>query len=165
MANRSGAGYTVFMETLEYRFQKGARLALNITGILCILLIIGIPIAIWIFVRVAGAKVILSAQGVTAKGLGTTQYAYGEVARLGVCRIPVPAKGIAGMLARQRVGGSEAIRVQIIDTKGKKKGFIVSSYERADEIMAKISERTGKSYEIVTVGAFGMKWPETPAAS
>ena len=151
------------METLEYPFQKGARFALNITGVLCILLIIGIPVAIWIFVRVAGAKVIVSAQGVVAKGLGTTQFAYGEVARLGVCRIPIPATGIAGVLARKRVGGDTAVRVQIIDVRGKKKGFIVSSYEKADEIMAKISERTGKTYEIVQVGAFGMKWPEDKA--
>ncbi len=151
------------METLEYPIQKGARTALKITGVLCILLIIAIPFAIWIFIRAAGAKVVLSAQGVVAKGLGTTQFSYSEVARLGVCRVPIPARGLAGALARQKVGGSEAIRVQIIDTRGRKKGFIVSSYDKWEEIMMKISERVGKPYEKVEVGAFGMKWPETPA--
>ncbi len=153
------------METLEYPFQKGARTALKITGILCCLLIIGIPIGIWIIIRAGGGKVILSGQGVVAKALGTTQFAYSDVARLGVCRIPIPAKGIAGALARQKVGGNEAVRVQIIDTKGRKRGFIVSSYDKWDEIMMKISERTGKSYEKVEVGAFGMKWPDAGAGS
>ena len=153
------------METLEYRLHKGARVALNTVGVLCVLLVIAIPVAIWVFVRVAGGKVVLSAQGVLAKGLGTTQFAYSEVARLGVCRVPINAKGIGGILAKKRVGGDEAIRVVIIDTRGRKKGFIVSSYDKWEEILMKISERVGKPYEKLEIGAFGVKWPETSAQS
>ena len=149
------------METLEYPLIKGARSALNIVGVLCVLLIIGIPVAIWVFVRVAGAKVVLSAQGVLAKGLGSTQFAYNEVARLGVCRVPITAKGLGGVLARKRVGGNEAIRLVIKNSQGKQKSFIVSSYDKCDEIMAKISERVGKPFENMETGAFGVKWPTT----
>lgn len=153
------------METIEYRMSPGARGALNTAGALCVLLIIAIPLAVWIFVRVAGAKVVLSAQGVLARGLGTTQFAYNEVARLGLCRVPIIAKGLGGTLARKRVGGNEAIRVVIKNAQGKQKSFIVSSYDKRDEIMAKISERVGKPFENMEVGSFGMKWPETEARS
>jgi hypothetical protein len=111
------------------------------------------------FVRVAGAKVVLSARGVLAKGLGSTQFAYTEVARLGICRVPVTAKGLGGVLARKRVGGNEAIRLVIKNAQGKQKSFIVSSYDKCDEIMAKISERIGKPFENMETGAFGVKWP------
>jgi hypothetical protein len=83
------------------------------------------------------------------------------VARLGVCRVPIRAKGLGGVLARKRVGGNEAIRVVIKNAQGKQKSFIVSSYDQSDEIMAKVSERVGKPFENLEIGAFGVKWPAT----
>jgi len=146
------------MET-EYRFHQGARIALYIVVGLCTFLVFAIPFAIWIAIRTAGGKVVLSPSGVVAKGLLTTEFSYADVARLGRCKAPVLAKGVGGALARQRVGGDNAIHVVVKLKDGKTRKFIASSYEKYEEIMAKISQGVGKPYEQLTMGAFGMKWP------
>ena len=85
------------------------------------------------------------------------------VARLGACRVPVYARGLGGVLLRKRVGGNEAVHVVIKDARGRQKSFIVSSYDKCDEIVAKISERVGKPFEKMETGLFGMKWPDSAA--
>jgi len=149
---------TLPMET-EYRLHGGARVALYIVAALCVLLVVAVPIAIWVAIRTAGGKVVLSANGVVAKGLLTTEFDYADVARLGTCKVPIQAKGLGGALAKQRVGGDNAINVVVKLKNDKTRKFIASSYEKYEEIMATISQRIGKPYEELTVGVFGMKWP------
>ena len=146
------------MET-EYPFHKGARVALYIVVALCVMLVFAIPFAIWIAIRTAGGKVVLSPSGVVAKGLLTTEFSYADVARLGRCKAPVLAKGIGGALAKQRVGGDNAIHVVVKLRDGKTRKFIASSYEKYEEIMSKIQQAVGRPYEELSMGAFGMKWP------
>ena len=149
---------TAPMET-EYRLHGGARAALYIVSALCFILVVAIPIAIWVAIRTAGGKIVLSPNGVVAKGLLTTEFSYADVERLGTCKVPILAKGIGGALAKQRVGGDNAINVVVKLKNNKTRKIIASSYEKYEEIMATISQRIGKPYEQLTMGAFGMKWP------
>jgi hypothetical protein len=148
----------------EYPFHAGAKSALTVAGVLTMLLIISIPIGIWILIRTAGAKVILHAEGLTARALGTVHVNYAEVARFGLLRVPIVAGGIGGALARKKVGGPEGINLCFLTKSGKTKKFIVSQYENWEEIVAEVGKALQKQPEPVGMGLFGPKWPEAPAA-
>src|SRR3954449_9549146 len=107
----------------EYPFHAGARMALNVAAVLCMILVVGIPIGIWIMVRVSGAKVILDDKGLTAKGLGSLRVELADVARFGVLRVPIIARGIGGALARKKVGGDEGVNLCLQTKAGKTKKF------------------------------------------
>jgi hypothetical protein len=152
------------MENREFRLHKGARTALNIAGILCIVLIIAAPFGIWIMLRVAGGKLILGAQGLVAKALGTVQYDWKDVDRIGLVSVPIVARGIGGMLARQKVGGDFALNVCVLLRSGKKRMFTVSMYEDHQAALEQITAAVGKPYEDLKMGVFGVKWPDAKAA-
>jgi hypothetical protein len=151
------------MPTNEYPFHSGARMALNVAAVLCMILIVGIPIGIWIMIRVSGAKVSLDDKGITAKGLGSLHVDFTDVSRFGVLRVPIIARGIGGMLAKKKVGGDEGINLCIMTKAGKTRKFIVSQYEKWDEIIAEFGNRCGKKEETLKMGVFGPKWPEIAA--
>lgn len=148
------------MGTKEFRLHKGARVALTIAGVLCMLLVIGLPIGIWILVRAATGKLVLSASDVRAKALGSTHIALDDVARIGICRVPIVARGIGGALARQKVGGDHAINICVMTKAGKTKKFTVSMFENHEAITAQIHQQVGLPYEEISVGLLGMNWPK-----
>jgi hypothetical protein len=152
------------MENREYRLHQGARTALNVAGILCLVLIIGAPFGIWILWRVAGGKIILSPGGVVAKALMTVSFDWKDVDRIGVVRVPIIARGIGGMLARKKVGGDHSVNVCVKLRNQKKRMIIISQFEDYQTAMEQISSAVGKPYEELTMGAFGVKWPEAKAA-
>lgn len=143
----------------DYGFHKGAKVALNIVGVLLILLVFTAPIAIWVFWRVSKGNLRVTQSGVRASALFTVAFDFAEVARLGVCRVPVVARGIGGALARYKVGGDHAINVYVLLRNGKKKSITVSMYEDHEAATAQISTALGKPYEPLEMGAFGVKWP------
>jgi hypothetical protein len=152
----------------QYPLHKGARSALNITGVLCCVLVVGIPLGIWIFFRAASARVLLKADELEAtNAFSSTGFAYRDVARLGLLKVRVVSPGgaggaIGGALARQRVGGDEATHIVVRTSDGKNRGFVVSSYENMQEIIDEVGQRVGKPYETVEAGALGIhnaKWP------
>jgi hypothetical protein len=147
----------------EYPLHKGARSALNITGVLCCLLVVGIPLGIWIFVRAAAARVFLRADELKATNVfSSTGFAYRDVARLGTLRVAVVSGGggaggaIGGALARQKVGGDHATHLVAKLADGKTRSVLVSSYENMQEIVDEVAARTGKPLETLTAGALGV---------
>ena len=151
------------MDKSEYRFHKGARTALIVAGVLCILLVIAAPIGIWIIVRATGGKVVFTRGGLVAKALFSVNIDFADVTRLGVCRFPIVARGIGGALARYKVGGDHAINVCVMTRAGKTRKFIASMYEDHEAMIEQISRAVGRPYEELTVGAFGVKWPQAAA--
>jgi hypothetical protein len=147
----------------EYPFHSGAKTALNVAAVLCMILIIAIPVGIWMLVRVAGAKVTLHAKGLTARGLGTLNVDFADVQRFGLLRVPIIARGIGGALARKKVGGDEALHLCFMTKAGKTRNFIVSQYERHDEIVAEVGRQLQMQPETVNMGVFGPKWPKIAA--
>jgi hypothetical protein len=146
-------------------FHKGARVALNIVGVLLILLVFTAPFGLWMFWRVSKARLRTSAKGVDASSITNIAFDYDDVARLGVCRIPIRAVGIAGALAKYKVGGDVGINVCAILRDGKKKQITANLYEDYEAAMDEISKGVGKPYEELEMGAFGVKWPEAKAAA
>jgi hypothetical protein len=149
----------------EFRLHKGARVSLYVVGGLLCLLIVTIPIAIWVFYRAGTARVSLTAQGVKATNAFTsTSFDYSDVARLGLLKVAMAKHGgAAGALAQQRVGGNEATHLIVRTTDGKNRSFMVSSYERFQDILDEVGRRVGKPYETVAAGALGdfdAKWPQ-----
>lgn len=149
----------------DYPLTKGARVALYVMAVLLCVLILTIPIAIWVFFRARSARVSLTATGVKAtNAFMSTSFDYSDVARLGLLKVAVVKRaGAAGALARQRVGGDEATHIIVKTNDGRNRSFMVSSYERFQDIIDEVGRRVGKPYETVLAGAggvFGAKWPE-----
>jgi hypothetical protein len=147
------------MPTREYPLHKGAKTALTVTAVLCILLCVSAPFGIYILWRKARGKLSISERGVEAAALGTTRIDFANVARLGVCQVPIAARGIGGALARQKVGGSHAVNVCVILRDGKKRSFTASMFENYEEAMGQISNACRMPFEQLTIGLMGVKWP------
>jgi hypothetical protein len=153
------------METTDYRFHKGARTALTIAGVLCLLLIVAAPIGIWILMRVRSAKVSISPSEIRASALVTTVINLHDIQRIGVCMIPVPAAGIGGIIARMKVGGSHAANICVMTQAGKTKKFIASQYENWEQMRDQIAGLAGKPMETIPMGLMGIKWPKEPTGA
>jgi hypothetical protein len=149
----------------EFPLIPGARTAMIVVGVLLCLLVFTIPLGIWVFWRLSKAKVVLTPEGLVARNVfSTTQFAYGDVARLGLMQVEVTTQGgMAGALARDKVGGDGgALHLIVQTTDGRNRSFMVSSYQNAQDILDEVEQRVGKGYEVVTpgaAGAIGAKWP------
>lgn len=149
----------------EFRLQKGARVSLYIAGVLCCLLIVGIPLGIWIFVRTSKARVRLTPTGVQASAVfSSTRFDYNEVARFGLCKVAVvKGQGAAGALAQARAGGDAATHLIVQTKEGRNRSFMVSSYDGMQEIIDEVGRRLDLPCETVAAGAVGgiysPKWP------
>lgn len=148
----------------DYPLHKGARVALYVMAVLLCVLIVTIPIAIWVFYRVGTARVSLTPTGVKASNAFiSTSFEYSDVARLGLLKVAVvKGGGVAGALAKQRVGGNEATHLIVKTNDGKNRSFMVSSYDRFQDIIDEVGRRVGKPYETLVAGVggvFGAKWP------
>jgi hypothetical protein len=148
----------------EFPFHDGAKVALKVAGVLTMLLIVTLPVGIWLLMRAAGGKVILDGRGLTAKALGTVHVDFDDVARFGILRVPIVAGGIGGALARRKVGGPEGINLCFLTKSGKSKKLIVSQYHQWEQIVDEVSRALHKQPETLTMGLFGLKWPEAVAA-
>ncbi|MBX7101675.1 MAG: hypothetical protein K1X89_28430 [Myxococcaceae bacterium] len=150
------------MDEVHYPLHKGAKVALNIVGGLLILLCVTIPVSIFVFIRVATAKVTLRRSGLDATLFVTTSIEFDDVARLGLLRVPVVAGGLGGYLARQKVGGSEAVNLVVQTKAGKDKKFIVSQFENWQELVEKVKQSVSVPCEDIKMGMLSWKWPEKP---
>ena len=148
----------------EFPFHKGARVSLKIVGVLLICIVIAAPIGIWILWRVSQAKLKITATGVSAGALTTTSFDFAEVDRIGICKVPIVARGIGGALAKYKVGGDHGINLCVMLKNKKKKQIIASMYEDYQTALDAVSAAVGRPYETLEVGLFGIKWPEAKAA-
>lgn len=147
------------MPTREYPLHKGAKTAFTITAVLCILLCVSAPFGIYILVRKARGKLSIGERGVEATALGSRRFDFAEVARLGVAHVLIPARGIGGALAQQKVGGSHAVNVYVLLKDGRKRSFTASMYENYQEAIDQISRACRLPVEQLTIGLLGVKWP------
>lgn len=149
-------------DVAEFPFHKGAKGALYTVAVLLILLVITIPLAIYFFFRIGTAKVVISRTGVSAAGLMLTdRFEFADVARLGLLKIPLVARGIGGAIANVKLGGlGYGMNVVVQTRAGKNIKFIANQYERHEEMIAKIKQSVAVPCEELTMGVFTWKWPE-----
>jgi hypothetical protein len=148
----------------HFRLTPGARTSMLVVAVLCCLLVVAIPLGLWIFYRLAKARVTLTPEGLEAINVfSSTRYAYADVARLGMFTVAVArGGGAAGALARDKTGGDEATHLIVQTKDGRNHSFMVSSYENAQEILDEVEQRLDRPYEAVVAGAggaIGAKWP------
>lgn len=146
----------------EYRFHAAARNAKRFMAILLIITIIGSPFGIWILWRTANARLTLGPTEVIARQMLTVHVKFSEVARYGILRVPLRSGGgVAGHVARQGVGGGAfAYHLCFQSPSGQTKRFIVSTFERHEEIAQEIGRILGKQPEEMIMGGMGPSWPK-----
>lgn len=148
------------MATSVHKMRPGAKRLHIILGIFCCLFVIPLPIGIFMLLKAFRTRVETDETELRAYGaLGSSVLRRADVARVGLLRIPV-RKAIGQVAA----GGAEGINLVWIDVGGKKGRALLSQVEGTDEILARVPAIAGKPLETCTLGAFGPKWPETPAS-
>jgi hypothetical protein len=145
----------------EVPFHDGARSALRITAILCLITCIGIPFGIWLLYRVSTARLTIDANGLTARTeFKTVRVAFADVERVGVLRVAIIAGGIAGVLARKKVGGGDAIHLAFRLRGGASKMFMVSMFEGHEQIVSDLARGLNRPIEPLQMGLWtAPKWP------
>ncbi len=149
-------------DVAEFPFHKGAKGALYVVAVLLIVLVITFPLAIYFFFRIAKGKVVVSSTGVRAEGLLLTDsFEFGDVARLGLLKIPMTAQGIGAAIANVKLGGlGYGLNVVVQTRAGKTIKFISNQYERHEELIEKIKKSVPVPCEQIEMGVFKMKWPD-----
>jgi hypothetical protein len=147
-------------ERTEFPLHGGAKAAYTVVGVLLCLLIITIPVGIYIIVRGRSGFVRLSGDAILARAIGSKRISLTDAQRVGVCRVPIIAKGIGGYLAKRKCGGEEGVNLCVMDGRGKTRKFIASMYVDHPQIIDHATRTTGRLLEEVRLGAFGLKWPE-----
>ncbi len=151
-------------DVVEFPFHKAAKGSLYVAAVLCILLVIAAPLGIYFLFRIGKAKVSISPTGLKAEGLLTDSFEFADVARLGLLKIPVVARGAGAALARAKLGGLDYGLNLVVKTRaGKQIKFITNQYERHDEMIAKVKQAVPVPCDEITMGMFGLKWPEKAA--
>ena len=152
------------MDTLVFPLHAGARSSLKIAAVLLILLVFTAPLGIWILVRVSRGDLTIGAseaRAISEGGTGQVVVPLGEVARLGIARVPMGSGGgIGGALARRKVGGSEAVILCFILRGGKRRMLCASMFEGYERAIEAIAARMGREVEPFEVGIWGVKWPK-----
>ncbi|MFN0060300.1 MAG: hypothetical protein ACKVX7_17720 [Planctomycetota bacterium] len=153
------------MQTLEFRCHAGARGANIAIGVLLCLTIIGIPFGVYVLWRAGGSKLLLSPTDVVARGLTTTKVSFADVARFGLLRVPLrTGGGLGGAMGRARVGGgTHAIHLCFQNSAGKTTRFLVSMFEKHEEIAQTISQIVHRQPEDMITSGFGPRWPAAAA--
>jgi hypothetical protein len=144
----------------EYAFGKSVKLGFRITAVLLGLLVLTLPLAIWFWLKAGKGRLQLTAGGWTVHGLGLSaeEWSFAELQRIGTLRVRLPNKGLGGVLAKMTSGGDEAVNLCAITKDGKKKQFLVSRYENAEDIINHVAGATGLHVETVSQGLTGAKW-------
>ncbi|MBE2253811.1 MAG: hypothetical protein IAE78_30050 [Myxococcus sp.] len=149
------------MAAVEFPMHKKAKTALNITGGLLIILCVTVPFALWVFYRVSKAKVTVTPEGLEAAGLTTDTVRFDDVARFGILRIPMVARGIGGVLANMKLDNmGEGVNFVFRLKNGKDVKFVVNQYERHQELIELVTKSLPVPREDIKMGLLSWKWPE-----
>lgn len=143
-----------------FKLSSGARTAMIVVGVLSCLLIVGIPLGVYVFWRLGRARIELtSEQFIAVEMFSSTQFAWSDVARLGIFTFAVAGQGVAGAVAREGAGGNEATHLAVKLKSGAEKRVMVSRFERWQDILDEVEQRANLPFEKLETGAIGPKWP------
>jgi hypothetical protein len=96
-----------------YRLKSGWRKMQIFAGILCCLLILGIPLGIWIIVAAKKARVALGKDGVVFKALGTASWAWNDIESFSLGNMHMNVGGgLAGALVGAAVSSAVSARTE-----------------------------------------------------
>jgi hypothetical protein len=151
---------TTSMEPRVYKFTPAVRRSLIVIGVLLCLLVVTIPFGVWIIWRATHATLTVGPREVVARSFTTAHIDLGDVRRFATLHIGLGTRGaVGGALGRGASGGGTAMHLCFKDSAGKTRRFMVSRFERSDEITAEITRLLGKQPEVMSMGAMGPRWP------
>lgn len=144
----------------EFYLHERARRGLSSAAFFAIVMAVTAPIGFWMLARINRAKCTVTQTHVVAHTFWPVRIDFHDVARLGLCRIPVTGTAAAVSVGTQAMGGSTGLWVCAMTRAGKTKRFATSMYEDSEALVELIAQRVGKPYEHLTAGRFGgVVWP------
>jgi len=145
--------------TKTYPMAADEKTRFKLAAFLSVLLVITIPLAIWIWVRLGKARLELDDERLVAYGpMGTFSIALADVERIGTLYRDVPQ---VRPQVREQFGKSVMVLFGFRKRSKKTKHFVVTLYEDPKAIIEGVSQVTGKPVEDLEQGALGLYWPET----
>jgi hypothetical protein len=146
----------------EYEFGKTVKLGCRILAVLLCLLLMTLPIGIWIWIKAGKARLRFRQGGFSVNGLGfgEEQWDFSQLARIGLLRVPLPNRGLGGVIAKMMSGGEIAVNLCAIGKDGRQRRFMLSRYAGTDEILQRITASSGLPLETVAQGLMGPKWQQ-----
>lgn len=150
----------------EYPFRESVRKASTVFSILVGVLVVGLPLMVYLLYKRSKAKVIVDDNGLTVFGFspGADRWEFAEIERIGLLTVRIVAGGLGGALARAMNGGDDAINLVARTRRGKTLKFVLSRYDKHEEILTRAVTGTRLTPETLSIGLWGPKWPERPGA-
>jgi hypothetical protein len=109
-------------------------------------------------------RVRLTATSLEARGITTDVVEFDQVARFGVLRVPLVARGLGAAVARMKLDNmSEGVNLVFLLKNGKTVKFIANQFERHQELVEQVKRLVRVPQEELTMGLMGPKWPERAA--
>lgn len=140
-----------------YAYSPGVKSTFTFASVLLAVLVVTLPIAVWFFVRSRGAKLVRDEHGFTVSGMGLTQrWDFAEIERLGTLTVEIVGGGPLVKLN----GGATAVNLVGRTKDGKTRKFMLSRFERWEEILDHVQQATGLPVEPVRPGVIGPAWPD-----
>ncbi len=140
-----------------YSYSKSVTTMFVVAAVLCVLLVITIPVAIFFFIKSRSAALVLDDRGFTVSGLGSTRrWNFDELERLGT----LTAHVIGGGPFVNLNGGATAVNLVARTKAGENLKFMLSRFERWEEILRHVEHATGLPVEAVNSGLRGPAWPK-----
>ncbi len=147
--------------TTTYTFSPSVKKMFTIASVLMALLGVTLPLAVYFFVMSRSAKLVRDAEGFTVSGLGlSSRWNFRDIARLGTLTVDV----IGGGPLTELNGGARAVNLVGRTKGGKTLKFMLSRFERWEEILEDIQRETQLPLESVRPGVVGVAWPTAAAA-
>lgn len=144
-----------------YPMHSGARWVLTICGILFCITIVLSPIGLILIIGVRRARIEIGDGEIREHSTFRVKKRLSaeNAERIGLYIAPLPG-GIAGWLARKKVGGAAGVNLCWKDRNGKTRWMLVAQYEEMDEIIDRAKEMTRLPLEELSMGLMGVKWRE-----
>ncbi len=155
----SADGYGGLVMKNSYTYSKGVKSMFVFVAVVCALLVVTLPIAVYILIKRSSAKLEFDDTGFRVSGLGlSSRWDFQEIARLGTLCVEIVG---GGPLVRLN-GGSVAVNLVAKTKSGKTLKFMLSRFEDWKEILERVERQTGLPLETVVPGIVGPAWPKVP---
>ena len=147
---------------LEFPLHKPGKTANIILAVLLCILCVTVPAAIWLLTRLGKAKAIVRADGLEVIGpFMTDELKFDDVARFGILRVPMAARGLGGLVAAMKLNNmNEGVNLVFKLKSGKEVKFIGNQCENHDGLIEAVTARVRVPREEIKMGILSWKWPE-----
>lgn len=145
--------------TMTYTYSSSVQKTFVFAAVVLGLLVVTLPLAVYFLVKSRSAKLVLDDGGLTVSGLGgTARWDFADIERLGTLTVEV----VGGGPLAQLNGGPVAVNLVARTKSGKTHKFMLSRFERWEEILDRVQQATGLPVEAVSPGLVsGVAWPQS----